>query len=347
MHLLLVAMVLVDDLAILQLPPKLPCVVCINGVPRAHLSVPEHCRVFWDIWEGFSINRNMCLQHARDTLSAHERDTWWLVRWDADYAQLQLPAHQQNTYDTRYDVIQGVQKGAHSVAPVDLLIRASAPCEYVGVTHEDLRCAPSVRRGYDGQLSVVHTQQGASRAVKNRRDISLIELALLADPDLSETDAALHERYLFYLAVTRTFRHGCKVAMPDYNRYLQHPNQYTAHRFYMLYQRAVCTHDMDTFKRAHQADPARWEPLYHLAEHHRMRSEFDQCIEWAKLSTQYPRPPFTAFGLDRAIYEYGLAREWAVCLLALGKKQEARALWDPVRALAPASMNEWLDKHFD
>jgi tetratricopeptide (TPR) repeat protein len=352
-QILIFALVMVDDLYLLNLPPQYPCVLCLNGEVdplNSQLDIPSHCVVVWDDWRNPSHNRNLCFKHAQDHLIDQKAilSEWWLLRWDADFGALRLPKESHN--NNNQQVIRGMIETQTSTSLTPLLIRANVSlkqCKYKGIVCEIYSCNDSVNVGYDTTLLVFNLQAGKSKQGKIERIIEKTKKEL----ELESIDVELHEQYLFCRAIAIASRDGCiQKAKDAFKEHIEFSHINPQHLYYSKYQLAICS--LYDEKRApmikvYESNPERIEPLYHIAEYFRTRGQFLDCIKWAKKAKGLNLPQPNEYRLDKAIYQYGLVREESICLMAIGKKKEALKEWEKVSGFAPSSVNKWFDKYKD
>lgn len=96
-----------------------------------------------------------------------------------------------------------------------------------------------------------------------------------------------------------------------------------------------------------QAMSDRAEPLFRIAMHYQSTKEFHTArgfFEWAR---KIPRPGPTRLFVDRAIYDYLLDLEYAVCLYYVGDHAEAIAVNDRLlaRGTLPAHLVDLVVKN--
>jgi tetratricopeptide (TPR) repeat protein len=87
--------------------------------------------------------------------------------------------------------------------------------------------------------------------------------------------------------------------------------------------------------RAYEFRPMRAEPLYHIARFYRESRQWNLAYLFSSAGWELPYPDDLLF-IDRAVYEYGLPLEHALCCRELGKHDEAVEAAEKVLASASA-----------
>ena len=96
------------------------------------------------------------------------------------------------------------------------------------------------------------------------------------------------------------------------------------------YQLARLTHTMGVewdgvlpaYLEAYRFRPSRLEPLYHVARHYREAQQYWLGYVFSRQWVELPYPDDLLF-IERAIYEYELPTEYAICCYWIGKHEEA------------------------
>jgi tetratricopeptide (TPR) repeat protein len=92
---------------------------------------------------------------------------------------------------------------------------------------------------------------------------------------------------------------------------------------------------LNQYLRAYEFRPTRAEPLYHIARFYRESRQWHLGYLFSSAGYRIPYPDDLLF-IDRAVYEYGLALEHALCCRELGRHDEAVEAAEKVLASASA-----------
>jgi glycosyltransferase involved in cell wall biosynthesis len=232
--------------------------------------------VIRDVWRGYGPSRNVALEAARP-------HTDLVLTIDADDT---LHGTLERSIPANAD---GIEAEYH-VGPlrywVPRLVRSSAPWEWRSRAHEYLTLPSgpgSLHRS--SSFYVTHHADGGNRATKFERELALLKL------DLRETPG--EPRTLFYLA--RTYEDGLqpREAARWYRRRIETPG-WEEETWYALWRLGICvlaygTADEATgiLWRAWGRRPWRAEPLWTLAEHYRLTSQWHLNFEACELARRY------------------------------------------------------------
>lgn len=207
------------------------------------------------------------------------------------------------------------------------LVRSSLPWRYVGVLHEYIHCDQARTEAMlPGIRTVVHHEGSRARdPLTYRRDALVLEKALLDEPD--------NARYVFYLAQSYRDAGDPELALRHYRRRAAMEG-WRDEAWYSLYQIAQLETRLNrpwpevlaAHLAAVQYDPNRAEPLFRIAMHYQSAREFHAARGFFEWALKTPRPGPTALFVDRAIYDYLLDLEYAVCCYHVGDHAGAIAV---------------------
>lgn len=143
-----------------------------------------------------------------------------LVRWAAEGAEWLLLLDADMTIDADDDLAQQLAAFTADAALVTVdggvsyrmpyLVRGDRPWHYAGRTHEHLTSTEPYSTGWFDGLRITHIGDGSSRPVKLERDLELLGLDLLENPDSART--------VFYLAQTYRDAGELDLALDHYRR---------------------------------------------------------------------------------------------------------------------------------
>ncbi len=187
------------------------------------------------------------------------------------------------------------------------LVRGSRPWHFAGRTHEHLTSTePYTTVWFDG-VRITHVADGSSHQVKLERDVELLGLDLLDNPDSA--------RSVFYLAQTYRDADEHELALEHYRRRAE-LGGWDEEVFWSLYQAAVIEEKIDSptagdaLIRAWDARPERAEPLYRLARRHRLLGQHHAAWLYASAAAAL-EPPADSLFVESEIYRWGAAFERA------------------------------------
>ncbi len=168
-------------------------------------------------------------------------------------------------------------------------------------------------------------QGGRSRGVSKRdkylRDVTLLEAALAEDPE--------DPRSRFYLAQSYRDAGEHRLAYENYDRrtrmagwdqetYMAHYEKGRLAILLALGDEVI----VSELLKAHEMRPMRAEPLWLLARFSRFRGLCVEGYRIALMGLKIPLPADTLF-VDKAVYDWRLLEEFALCAHILGRHQDA------------------------
>jgi tetratricopeptide (TPR) repeat protein len=284
-------------------------------------------------WVNFQVSRNACLQKARVYGNGIYR---WLLLMDADQTLAWTPHREGDgvSHDVNYLTI--LPAAMQNTAPLLLSFDVAVPrCAYRLVTHEYLHCDGEIRRGYYHGFHLVHHADGSNRRTKFERDASLL-LDWLIETPASHEDVA---RAYFYLAQSYEGLGNVSQARDAYETHLRYET-FTNYRYMSRYRIAALSMRLN----ASAADVERlflesldehdgifrWEPYYYLAFMAEKRGQLHRCVMWTSAAlgappVDYGRMPLF---LEGNVYDSELEEQRAFCLLRLGRRDEARRIYE-------------------
>jgi glycosyltransferase involved in cell wall biosynthesis len=209
---------------------------------------------------------------------------------------------------------------------VPLLVRSDVNWYYEGSTHEHIAADRPFQAFKMPQLTMTHFYDGGMRKEKYQRDIDLLEKEVAAKPE--------NARAVFYLAQSYRDIGSYARAMELYERRAT-MGGWDEEVWYAAYQVGRMRHllgmawplVLDAYLAAYAYRPARLEPLYYIAKHHRENGEPGLAYLYARMITETAYPDDLLF-IERNVYEKLLPGEYRQCCEALGKQVTAR----PVQA---------------
>jgi glycosyltransferase involved in cell wall biosynthesis len=213
------------------------------------------------------------------------------------------------------------------------LVRGELPWRYVGVLHEYIQCDLARTEAFLDGIRMVRVREGARARdpLTYRSDALVFEKALLDDPQNS--------RHVFYLAQSYRDANEPELALRQYRRRTTMAG-WRDEVWYSLYQIAHLEarlnkpwpEVMSSYLAAYQFLPERAEPLYEIAMHYQSTNDFHTAKGFFEWATKVPAPQPTGLFVERAIYDYLLDLEHAVCCYYTGAHAQAIAINDQLLA---------------
>jgi len=265
-------------------------------------------------WKNFGWNRNQALKIAR-------KRTDYCFLLDADFI---LNVHDPNfkskldspAYLIRYD-------GGLDYRQI-LLIECQYDWKYQGVTHEYIDSYPDkLPSEITNMISINHTFEGSSRAIKFERDAELLEQGIIDEPENS--------RYYFYLAQSYKDLQKYELAIKNYQKRVE-MTDYDEEIFYSQYQIGICRKKRGDDFYQYQGDLLkafllrrhRIEPLYQIMEactNDQTRAEYGYQI--GLLGEKLTYPTYDLLFIEKPLYQWIFLDIWATCAEKCGRYQEA------------------------
>jgi glycosyltransferase involved in cell wall biosynthesis len=281
---------------------------CLAGVPGELFERP---------WVGFAHNRTEAIGLARG------RGRYALVV-DAD--ELVETSDEFSKDSLTADAYLVVANHTGMTYLRQQILRNDLPWRYEGVLHEEAVCEQSRRVEIASGIRMLagHAGARARDPTTFRRDALLLETALLSEPD--------NTRYVYYLAQAYRDAGDFELAMRYYRRRSEMGGSKDEIwvSLYMIariheYTRAPRAKLVEAYLKAFQFDPLRAESLYRIGAHFRQSGEHHVARVFLSQALQVPAPPFTALLVERDVYQYQLALEYAAACGGAGAHAEAIA----------------------
>jgi len=201
------------------------------------------------------------------------------------------------------------------------LVDSKYDWRYAGPTHEYIHSQSGHQRERLDAIDVTHFADGGARSDKFTRDISLLETALIAEPN--------NARYLFYLAQSHANLGDFANAIKYYHQRID-AGGWDEERWYSMYQLGVLLErsgagpeeTTNAYLRAYEYRPARAEPLYQLAKMLRAARRYALALIYIERALKIPYPTDILF-IERPVYEYLALFEYAICAHYAGQAEDA------------------------
>jgi glycosyltransferase involved in cell wall biosynthesis len=218
-----------------------------------------------------------------------------------------------------------------------LLLNSNKPWVYKQRCHEYAHL-----EGLDRGLHTVpgalvicrHIGGGVNVQDRFKRNVELLKLDYEEDPE--------NTRCLFYLG-NEHFTHGKYEEARDWYEKRVRAGGWEEEVYHSLYQRAVSGDKLDLpaplvkeeLCMAWEYRPTRGEALTYLARYCRMRGEYQQAYVYSKHAAHMPLPENDVLFVEKDIYMWQAALEFALNSLHTGRKDEAKAMLYPLYQLVP------------
>lgn len=286
-------------------------------------------------WLNFGHNRTQAVELARSKAD-------YLLILDADLVlSVRAPFRHKLTgaaYDLRYE-------GALDYVNTRL-ISTRHPWHYVGATHEYITSPEVDVSSYIElpELRLIDYSDGGMRADKFERDIRLLSESIRDNPD--------NPRDVFYLAQSYKDLGSYPNALRWYRRRAQMAG-FEEERWSALYQTAQMMEKLGggweailaAYLEAYAARPTRLESLYQIARHYREAQQFEIGFTFAATwGAGFPYPTDKLF-IDKPVYTWGMAYEYAYCALNTGRYLEAIRAFEYLETETTAP--DWLHSPVD
>jgi len=274
----------------------------LRGIPGSLHEVP---------WINFGHNRTVALELARGKGDYH-------LLVDADM-----------TVNVQGEFRDGLNADSYFVRCegeldywVERLVSDRHSWHYIGSTHEYIYSETMRSREKLSQISVTHHEDGAARKEKYQRDIALLKKDVEEEPG--------NARAVFYLAQSYRDTGNLMQAVEWYERQAT-MGGWEEEAWYSLYQVARLQDRVgmawpivfEKYLAAYDYRPSRLEPIFHIAKVFRERGQYRIGMLFSRLAFETPYPEDILF-IEKAIYEYGLFVEYAICCQGAGHFGEAR-----------------------
>jgi glycosyltransferase involved in cell wall biosynthesis len=297
-------------------------------------------------WVNFAVNRSQALQFAY-------RKADYVLIIDADETLSPEPGFVLPLLD-RHAYYLPIESGEISYVQLRLLDN-SLPWEYKGVLHEYPYSPEASTEGTLGGFKIIRYPDGARARdpLTYKRDALVLEAALLAEPE--------NLRYIFYLAQSYRDAGDLENALRYYRRRAE-SGGWQEEVFYSLYQIAELRARrgdpypavLTAYLEAYSASPERAEPLYKIGLHYSRLKRYPLAYLFLAAAHAVEFPEETRLFLEKPVYSYLAALEYAVAAYYLGKDGEAldayeailakRDLPAEIRALAESNHKMSLDR---
>lgn len=284
-------------------------------------------------WKNFAHNRTEALALAKG-----KSDYIFVI--DADELG-DFPPGWRFPHLTHDSYLCAVRYGASAYARKQL-VRNGLPWRYEGVLHEYITCdTPGLTEGRLPDFRSIVRHDGARSRDPNtyRRDALVLEAALLDEPDSA--------RYRFYLAQSYRDAGEHELAIRNYRQRVE-MGGWIEEVWVSKYQIARCMEQlarpwgetMEAYLEAWQYMPQRAEPIYNIGMHYQVQARHQTSFIFLSQAMRVPMPGLDRLFVERTLYEYSIALEYAVACYYLGRHEEAIEVNE--RLLASAELPEGL-----
>jgi glycosyltransferase involved in cell wall biosynthesis len=266
-------------------------------------------------WVDFGQNRTEALQLARgkgDYLLTIDADE--ILMREPDFS---LPMLTADSY------LLELESGPLSYYKCQLA-RNALDWRYKGVLHEYIFCPAAQSQAVLPGLKIIRYLDGArsSDPQKFQKDALELEQALLTEPD--------NERHVFYLAQSYRDAGYLNRAIENYEKRIS-MGGWHEECWYSMYQIAVLKHQrgdawpevQHAYLSGYQFRSNRAEPLHKLVSYYSAQGQFQLAYLYGKQAMAIPYPKHDLLFLEKPLYDYALAIDFAVACYWIGDHASA------------------------
>lgn len=270
-------------------------------------------------WVNFEHNRNEALDLARDK-------TDYIFFVDADEVMNFSYNFDKNKLVSDFYLLKTVSNGHEFYFPK--LIKNDPDWEWTHVLHEFIRHKGNATGEIMTDIWTNSIQDGARSRDPEKlyKDIDILKKAIQKEP--------YNSRYYFYLAQTYSSAQEFDLALEYYEKrgWMDGDKDETFWSLYCVgHMQEMLRMDpsiyIKSYCKAHQLDPNRAEPLERIASYYFQ----NDCPSIAYILTKYaqtlPRPVPMNSGYYNWVYDFAVYSICADCAVELGKKEEARDIY--------------------
>jgi tetratricopeptide (TPR) repeat protein len=295
-------------------------------------------KVYRDDWVSFGHNRTLAMQRARGTTDYHLLlDADMVLRVQSSEGRMENESltgenrRKQRLGNLKEDAYLLRFEGACDYSVIRL-VSDQHEWRYIGATHEYVHSDTAKLPVKLPGVSVVHYEDGGSRSDKYERDIRLLTAEYEGLAQQKQTKEAKKEgnleRTVFYLAQSYRDSKQFESALDWYERRAL-MGGWAEETWNALYQlgriQQALGHDwrvvLNSYLQAFNFRPWRLEAPYQIARFYREHQQWELGYHFARLVTEYGYPEDILF-VERSVYEYLLAFEYAVCCFHTDRKDE-------------------------
>jgi glycosyltransferase involved in cell wall biosynthesis len=278
----------------------------MSGVPGELMERP---------WVDFAHNRSEALEYAR------EKGEYVFIL-DADEVLVRKPGFELPALDKDAYLVEMVSGGV-SYHKTQLVNNRLNWC-YKGVLHEYLYCNREITEGILPNAAIYRYTDGARSRdrLTYKKDALVLERALLEEPG--------NARYVFYLAQSYRDAQEPELAIKNYQRRVA-LGGWIEEVWYSLYQIAEVKQRMEkpwaevleAYLAAFEYYPKRREPLFKAAMHYQNERKHNGANLLLARCMEIPFPADDRLFVERILYDYMTALEYAVSCYWVGDQAEA------------------------
>jgi len=266
-------------------------------------------------WVDFGHNRTEALEFARGK-------TDYLLTIDADEVFVRDPEFRMPEL-TADSYLLEMLSGPLSYHKVQIA-KNTLDWSYKGALHEFIFCSAARTQALLPGLKIIRYLDGArsSDPKKFQKDALVLENALLAEPE--------NERHVFYLAQSYRDAGYVNRAIENYQKRIS-MGGWHEECWYSLYQIAVLKQHrgdawpevLDAYLSAFQFKPDRAEPLHKLVSYYSVKGQFHLAYLYGKQAMAIPYPRHDLLFIEKPVYDYALAVDFAVACYWVGDHANA------------------------
>lgn len=206
------------------------------------------------------------------------------------------------------------------------LINGNLQYKYTSITHEYIECIEQHSNGKSDIIYMNDYGDGGYKSDKFKRDIELLESALLKDPN--------NPRYAFYLAESYRNLDKKDIAIEWYKKRVD-IGGWKEEVWMALLNIGRCyqglgnwTEALNYYLRAFNFYDKRAEPIYEIAKYYRENNMPVLGYYFAKMGAEVPYPSNDVLFIEDPVYQYLLKYELSVCVCYINDLKQGKRLCD-------------------
>lgn len=226
-----------------------------------------------------------------------------------------------------------------------LLVRSGLPWQFRGAVHEYLMCSGPARLQITDSFLIHSYGDGARNRAGDKflKDIQTLRTSIEKRKD---------PRDVFYLAQSYMHAGFPSEALREYEDRISMGSGNTKEIWYSRYQIARChsllgdsNQSVVSYLRAHDQNPVRAEPLYHLGMQYFNRDEFRAARLFLSKASNLKRPDPSELFVEESIYQWRALDAYAVACFESRDYDAAKSIVELVLDVVPESEVERVNEN--
>lgn len=300
----------------------------IEIIEKCILDLQIPGKVYRNIWRNFGHNRSLSFKNTIHFCKENNIDTHntFGLLLDADMELITNNFDKNTLSYNNYNSFNVIQSLNNLEYYNTRLIKLSLDWKCIGVTHEYWECnlqnesndqneseEPNKNQSVflqKEQIYIRDSTDGSSRTEKYKRDISLLENAILKEPD--------NKRYIFYLAQSYKDTQQYQKAIDFYNLRIS-LGGWDQEIWYSYYMISVCWKALENFEEfeksgitAFEYRRSRAEPIYELLKYCRETKNYKRAFHYYTIGKSIEYPKDDILFINRPVYDYLFDYEYTI-----------------------------------